>query len=132
MVCRREQKGRCVMRGTEIIKTLNDRRTMDHRFVKWWRKESDFLDYDLIDRFVANLSKDEEIGGIDFLTMDEMLREVKRVTGNRVNILHGQSGDSIEWVHLGKSGERTQVCTYSPESLITIFDVETHGNPVDS
>ena len=36
------------MRGREIVAALNERRTEQHCFVKWWRKEEDFLDYDLI------------------------------------------------------------------------------------
>jgi hypothetical protein len=114
------------------MKALDDRRTDSHRFVRWWRKENDFLDYDLIDRFVANGSLDEEIGGIDLLTMDDMWHIVKKVGGTRVKLLHEKIGDRIEWVHRGKDGLRTDTCAYTPETLITILDVETHGNPVDS
>ncbi len=119
------------MRGTEIIKTLDERRRRDHQFVKWWRKEEDFLDYDLIDRFVENVSTGDEIGGVELLTMDEMWGELKRVSGGRVKISHGVSGDNVEWVHSGKSGRHTDICPYIPETLLTIYDVETHGNPVD-
>jgi len=121
------------MKGREIVTTLKEQARADHRFVKWWRKEEDFLDYDLIDRFLEHATKDEEIGGLQLLTMDEMLDEVKRVGGTRVKFIHGPSGDKIEWVHQAKEGvSTTHVCAYTPEALLTIFDVETHGNPVDS
>ena len=120
------------MRGREILKTLDERRTDKHRFVRWWRKEEDFLDYDLIDRFVANSSENEEIGGIDLLTLDDMWEVVKRVGGTRIKLVHDRTGEKVEWVHKGEGGMRADVCTYSPENLMTIFDVETHGNPVDS
>jgi hypothetical protein len=120
------------MKGREIVTTINQQATADHRFVKWWRKEEDFLDYDLINNFLEHATSDEEIGGLQLLTMNEMQDEVKRVGGTRVKFIHEPSGDKIEWVHRGKEGVRTQVCAYTPEALLTIFDVETHGNPVDS
>ncbi|RII29431.1 MAG: hypothetical protein CXR30_12445 [Geobacter sp.] len=120
------------MRGREIESALKEQRRDDHRFVKWWRKEEDFLDFDLIDRFVNNLSSNEEIGGIDLLTMDDMWSELKRVGGTRVKLVHEKSGDKVEWVHPGKQGIHTEVCTYCPETLLTIYDIETRGNPVDS
>ena len=120
------------MKGKEILKTLDERRTDNHCFVKWWRKENDFLDYDLVDRFINNTSSGVEIGGIDLLTMDDMWNEVKRVGGPRVKLVHDRSGDKIEWVVKGKKGTRTKVCKYTPQSLMTIFDIETGGNPVDS
>lgn len=120
------------MREREIIAALDERRSPEHLFVKWWRKENDFLDYDLIDRFVENAGKNEEIGGIDLLTMDDMWNEVRRVGGTRVTLRHNEKGDRVEWVHKGKTGLRTNVCAYTPETLMEIYDVETRGNPVDS
>ena len=119
------------MRGREIVNTLNEHRTPDHQFVKWWRKEEDFLDYDLIDRFLENLSSNVEIGGVDLLTMDGMWGELQRVAGTRVKLVHDKAGDKVEWVHKGKTGVHEEVCAYCPETLMTIFDVETRGNPVD-
>jgi hypothetical protein len=120
------------MRIMEIERTLKERMSPDHRFIKWWRKENDFLDYDLLDRFMDNLSSGEEIGGIDLLTMDDMWHEVKRVGGTRVKLIHKKSGDTVEWAHKGKAGVRKEVCVFTPETLMTIYDVETRGNPVDS
>ena len=120
------------MNGREIEKKLKEERTVNHQFVKWWRKEEDFLDYDLIDRFMNNLSLKENVGGIDLLTMDDMWHELKRVGGSRVKLVHEKSGDKVEWIHAGKQGAYKEVCIFSPETLLTIFDVETRGNPVDS
>ena len=120
------------MRGREIIAALNERRTDNHCFVKWWRKEEDFLDYDLIDRFVENTGGAEEIGGIDLLTMDDMWNEVRRIGGSRVTLLHEKDGDRVEWAHVGKTGLRKNICAFTPETLMEIYDVETKGNPVDS
>ncbi len=116
------------MRGREIYSRLDKIRTDEHRFVKWWRKENDFLDYDLIDRFVNNASTSEEIDGFELLTMDEMWNEVKRVGGSRVKLLRDSKGDLVEWLHKGN----TERCVYTPETVMQIFDVETKGNPICS
>jgi hypothetical protein len=120
------------MRAHELIKNLSERRNEGFCFVKLWRKEEDFLDVDLIDRFVENVSGTEEFGGMDLLTMDDMWNEVKRIGGSRVTLTHGTMGDNVTWVHKGKSGLRTNVCAFTPETLMQIYDVETRGNPVDS
>lgn len=118
------------MRGSEIISALNARRSDSHRFVKWWRKEDDFHDYDLIDRFIDNTTSGEEIDGLELLTMDEMWNEIVRICGSQVKRVLEPSGDKVEWTHNGKAGESTHVCAYTPETLMEIFDVETRGNPV--
>ena len=123
---------RNAMNGREIEKMIKDQQSERYFFVKWWRKENDFLDYDRIDRFMERLSGSEEFGGIELLTMDDMWSEVRRVAGTRVKKVTEESGDMVEWEHAGKTGIHKQVCVYSPETLMTIYDVETRGNPVDA
>jgi hypothetical protein len=118
------------MTAREINKLLEEQRNENHHFVKVWRKENDFLDYDLIDRFVENLSSSTELGGIDLLTMEDMWSELQRFAGSRVKKIHDASGDKVEWEHHGKTGTHTQVCMYTPETIMAIFDVESKGNPV--
>jgi hypothetical protein len=118
------------MRGREIYSAVVKLRNAEHCFVKWWRKENDFLDYDLIDRFVDNVDHAEEIDGFDLLTLDQMWAELKRICGTRVNLVQESKGDRVEWTHVGKNGTHTEVCIYSPETVMNIFDVETRGNPV--
>ncbi len=119
------------MKEYEMLKIIEERRNENHHFVKLWRKENDFVDYDMIERFIENAGSNKDLGGIDLLTMDDMWNELKRIAGTRVKLVHDTTGDNVEWVHEGKTGTKTQVCAYTPETLITIFDVETKGNPVD-
>jgi len=119
------------MRESEILKVIEERRNENHHFVKWWRKEEDFLDYELIENFIKNAGSNKELGGFDLLTMDDMWKELKRIAGERVELVHDATGDNVKWEHHGKTGIKNQVCAYTPETLMTIFDVETKGNPVD-
>jgi len=114
------------MKGREIISQVMMKLTTDRPFIKFWRKENDFLDYDLVDRFIENVTPDEEIGGIELLTMEEMWNEVKRIAGKRVNL----TNEMLEWTHPDKNGESRRVCPYTPESLLDIFNSETRGNPI--
>jgi hypothetical protein len=121
---------RFAMRGPEITKHIREHLTSDHRFVKMWRKENDFLDYDLVERFMNNITDDEDIGGLDLLTMDEMWDELKRIGGEKVSRIHGSEGDIVGWLHKGKEGLKSYTCDFTPENLMKIYDVETRGNPV--
>jgi len=118
------------MRGREIYGEVVKLRSASHSFVKWWRKENDFLDYDLIDRFIDNINHGEEIDGFELLTLDEMWETVKRTVGMRVKLVRDSKGEQVEWTHTGKNGTHHEVCIYTPETVMHIFDVETRGNPV--
>lgn len=119
------------MTGREVLKKITESRSPEQFFVKWDRKENDFTDYDLIDRFVKNLSGSEEFEDVELLTMDEMFSKIKSLTGERVRIIKANAGENVEWRHEGKSGVTTQTCSYIPETLMTIFDVETKGDTID-
>ncbi|OGT98719.1 MAG: hypothetical protein A2079_08315 [Geobacteraceae bacterium GWC2_48_7] len=119
------------MKGYDILNKIQEKRLPEHVFVKWYRRENDFVDYDLIDRFIDNLSNNEEIADISLLTMDEVWSEIKRLIGDKVNIVRTNTGENVEWLHEGKSGVTRQTCPYTPETLMTIFDVETRGNPIE-
>ena len=116
------------MIGNEILKQIKERRTDDQQFIKWWRKEEDFLDFDLIDSFIENIDLGEEIGGFDLVSMDEMWENLEKVTSSRVERTKQRGEDVIVWRR--GSGEE-QVCPYNAESMMTIFDVETHGDYID-
>jgi hypothetical protein len=116
------------MIGDEILKQIKDRRTDAHQFIKWWRKEEDFLDFDRIDSFIENIEPGEEIGGFDLFTMEEMWENLEKVTSSRVERTKKRGEDVIVWQK--KSGEE-QVCPFNAESVMTIFDVETHGDLID-
>jgi hypothetical protein len=118
------------MKKADILKEINMTLTSKHLFVKWWRKESDFVDYDLLDRFLSELSSEDDIGGIALLTMGEMWEELKRVCGDKVRLVQGEHGKIIGWLHESKDGLKSCTCDYSPENLLKIFDTESRGNPI--
>ena len=114
------------MRESEIVKELKEKRLADQVFIKWWRKEEDCLDIDLVDRFMADSGKNLEVGGYELYTMDQMWDELKKVCGDRV--AKGEK-DGMPVVFWTRKGEKRS-CPLLPESLLEIFDSETRGNYV--
>lgn len=120
------------MKGTELVAAIEARRRPDLQFIKWWRREEDFLDYDLIDRFLQNTDPEEEIGGFELVGMDEVWERVKHVAGDRVRHEMREESDSVEWKRGAEGGEiRKFSCAWSPENLLKILDVETRGSVID-
>lgn len=116
------------MIGSEIVKQIAEQRKEGQVFVKWWRKEEDWLDIDLIDTFIANTNPDEEIGGYDLMDMEEMWEYVQKAGADRVARTTRKGEEVVLW---RKEPDKELVCPYTPQSLIQIFDVETHGDFLD-
>ena len=117
------------MTGYEIVKRLQGTDKGGRCFIKWWRKENDFVDYELIDRFLESLVPEHEFEGFELLTMDEMWAELKRHQPRRVSLgkRHGEA--VIRWQHETVDGRlREDIYPYTPKAVMTIFESETHGD----
>ena len=109
----------------EVLGTWNEGRC----FIKWWRKENDFVDYELVDTFLANLKPDEEFAGFELLTMEQMWRELQRLVPERVALGQKHGEKVIRWQHTTGDGTvREDVFPYDASSLLTVFDGETRGD----
>jgi len=123
------------MQGYELVKEIEKERSAhpDRVFIKWWRKEEDFIDFDLLTRFLENLNYSSDISGFDLIDQDQMWRAVESRTNGRVTRVQ-KNGD---WVLLWtpSKGLETDVtcteCPYTPDMLLKILDAETRDNYVD-
>lgn len=120
------------MEPNQIIEQVGRMRSTDHRFIKWWQREHDYLHFELLDRFEERLRTEEEgikwLEGLELLDIEEMWEEVQRRFPDRVRReKRTLSGEVVIWNRPGK-GEQT--CPFTAESLMTIFDVETRGRVV--
>lgn len=113
----------------ELVGELDRQRTKDHHFIKWWRKENDFVDIELIDLFRDTGSGGDTFGGFELLTMEQLWDIVVRLCPGRVSRAIVDGHESIIWDRLDKKGvARSIKCSFAPEFLIQIFDIETRGN----
>ncbi len=116
------------MNGKTIAGEIRRNRGEKDQFIRWWRKENDFVDYELIDRFLDNVSEDEEFGGYELIDTETMWENLKSRIPDRVKRERRKAGEMIFW---GRPGKEDQTCPFSPESIMTIFDVETRGNVIE-
>jgi hypothetical protein len=120
------------MRGSEIVSELQNRKVADQRIIKWWRKENDFLDYELVGSFLNDVKPNQEFGGYEVIDTQEMWETLQKVPGVKVSRDKRRGEEVIVWTHTSSDGrETTHTCNFSPQSIMTIFDIETRGDVVD-
>ena len=116
------------MTGKEIVEQIKAQRKENHAFIKWWRKEEDWIDYDLIDRFVATAREDEVIDGFELVGIDNLWEQLQRLCPGRVTKDKKDGQDIVVWE---KTDGKKKECVFIPLSLLEILDAETRGNLVD-
>ena len=101
-------------------------------FIKWIRKENDFVDFDLIDRFLKMAESNYEIADFELLHKDEMWKILKDCKPSGLRRSRSTKGEKIEWRHQGKDGrEHTYSCPYTAKAIMSIFDTETGGDTLE-
>ncbi len=120
------------MTGREIVKEIGTNQNSDQPFIKWCRKENDFVDYELVDKFMANAGTSDEYASYELLTMEQMWEIVKKIDPKGVSRGEKEGAEVIFWDQKRSDGTTTsRICPFTPDSLISIVDVTTRGNPVD-
>ncbi len=115
------------MTGLEVVKKLKAEQKPFHRFIKWWRIENDFVDYQLIEDFLDSVEDGGEFGGFELLDIEQMWADLQRLVPERVT---REMQNDMELVKWERPGKENQVCPFIAKSLMTIFDCETRGNVV--
>lgn len=119
------------MRSGQIISELEQGKRQGKEFIKWWRKENDFVDFELIDRYV-NAAAPFEIENFELLDKDEMWELLKSWKPSGLLRRKSTKGEKIEWQHLGKDGQQhTYTCPYNARTIMSIFDAETKGDTIE-
>lgn len=117
------------MRANDIIRELSMHPQENREFIRWWRKENDFADYELLRNFFRNADADQEIGGYDLLDREQMWQELRRWVPKGITRVNTWDGEMIEWSRVGKDGKRhAYQCPFNAETLMLIYDEETRGD----
>jgi hypothetical protein len=123
------------MQGYELVKEVEKERSAhtDRIFIKWWRKEEDFIDFDLVSRFLENLNYSSDISGFELIDQDQMWRAVESRAYGKVSKVQRDGRWVVLWTP-PKGAEVEEPCTecpYTPETLLKILDAETGDNYID-
>lgn len=120
------------MTGNELMRQLDHQERKDRQFIKLWRKENDFVDIELIETFRDNVKGGDEFADFELLTMEQLWDVVKKMCADRISRQIIDNNEMIVWDRVDKHGiKSSHKCSYSPEFLIQIFDIETRGNYID-
>lgn len=120
------------MNGIDLLREVDRQRGNGHQFIKLWRKENDFVDIELIDLFRDSVSAGDVFGGFELLDMEQMWHIVSKLCPGRVSRRVFDDHESIIWDRKDRNGvTRSMRCSFAPEFLIQIFDVETRGNYIE-
>jgi hypothetical protein len=123
------------MQGYELVKKIERERGShpERVFIKWWRKEEDFVDFDLVERFLANLDYSAELGGYDLIDQDEMWRTIEARCRGRVSKVQRDGHWVLLWTPPKNAEVEERLAEYpnTPESMLKILDAETNYNFVD-
>jgi hypothetical protein len=116
------------MRSRQIFHELEQGKQQGKDFIKWWRKENDFADFELIDRYMK-MADQSEIENFELLDKDEMWEVLTYWKSSGLRRSKSTKGEKIEWQHMGKDGlQHTYTCPYTARAIMSIFDAETHGD----
>ena len=119
------------MRSDEIIRGIKQGQIEGKSFIKWWRSENDFTDYELFDNFVARAGSGHEFAGYELLDVDQMWDVLMRWKPTGLKRIRSDKGEKIKWQKKTADGRlEVQTCPLTPESIMYIFDYETRGDVV--
>lgn len=113
------------MRGNDAVEQVKALRTGEQSFVKWWRKDNDFVDFQLIDTFLDHVKADDVIDGFELLDMERMWDVLHNL--NPDTLVRGRKNgeEIITWRWVDRDGnEKTTIYPFTPEALMTLIDTE--------
>ncbi len=118
------------MRGSEILRAIDSRPLTGQEFIRWWRRENDFADYELIDDFRERVDGTQEFEGFELLDLEGMWKELVRLSPDPLSRQkRTKGGDVIIWKHRDADGRMTEeTCPFNAETVMKIFDAETRGD----
>lgn len=113
------------MTGSDIVRELSERAGGQDCFIKWWRKENDFADFELVDIFMRSGVDELEFDGYELLSMDDMWTLLQAYATNHVDTAQKGGEKLLVWRH---NDGTTESLPFTAETLMKVFDAETRGD----
>ena len=120
------------MNGKEIRSRIDQQRKPEHCIVKWWRKENDFVDYELLERFLEACKPDEEFARYELLDLEAMWNVLTTTTAEKMEREPRRGKEVVVWQRLDTEGNREfKEFPFAPGPLLEVFDEITRGNVIE-
>ena len=123
------------MQGYQLVKKIQTERSShpEQVFIKWWRKEEDFVDFDLVSRFLENLDYGAEIEGFEMIDQHEMWEIIESRCKGRISKVKRDGRWVLLWTPPkgAELDDKLPEYPYTPEALLKILDIESNYNYVD-
>ena len=123
------------MQGYQLVKKIQKERSAhpENVFIRWWRKEEDYIDFDLVSRFLETLDYALEVEGFELIDQDEMWRIIESRCNGRISKVKQDGQWVLHWTPPkgAELEERLPQYPYTPEAMLKILDIETNYNYVD-
>lgn len=113
------------MKGSEIISILRGRSDIQNSFIKWWRRENDFADFELAEEFVNSNVDELEFAGYEVLSIDQMWDLLQQQAADHVDLSQKGGEKLLVW---RRSDGETVTRPYTAKTLMEVFDAETRGD----
>jgi hypothetical protein len=120
------------MNGKEVRTRINQHRRPEHCIVKWWRKENDFVDYELLERFLEACKPDEEFAEYELLDLEQMWAALAATTTDKMEREPRRGQEVVVWQRLDSEGRKEfKEFPFAPGALLAVFDEITRGNVIE-
>ena len=114
------------MTGKELLKHMEEKRTIHHCFIRWWRENRGIIDIELLDTFLDRAKAGDEFDAFELLDMEDMLGIVMRQFPGKVKRTVTNGNDNLTWEINDSKGSTQQITRqFVPEFLINVYAVET-------
>lgn len=113
------------MTGTEAVEQVRAQREERHCFVKWWRTHDDFVEFELIDPFLAGTGPSNIIDGFELFDLAGMWQLFLDLNPDRLSRVKRNGDELIEWRWQDSDGQdRLSSYPYTPAGLKALIDEE--------
>lgn len=113
------------MTRSEVSEQIALKRRKEQCFIKSWETGHTFVDFDLIERFLAKGSGERAIEGFELLDLEQMWQALIELDPDKLVRVRSGDGEVIEWVWQDSRGsEKKNVYPFTPEGIMNIIDDE--------
>ena len=111
------------MTGNEVLKQIKAENDPTRCFIKWWRKDNDFVDFELVNIFIEKVKPSDIFDGFELLSLEQMWNILTDLDPDKLTRTRKGDNEVIEWVWTDKEGkEKANTYPFTPEVVMSILN----------